>query len=76
MIESVLCIVSSLVSFMQTGYTVLHHAAQLGFHDAAKLLLEKQADANTVDKVGHSKTLFPFKFVLEPNVEPGLLVEF
>ena len=61
---------------MQTDYTVLHHAAQFGFHDAAKLLLEKQADANAVDKVGNSKILFPFKFVLELNVEPGFLVGF
>ena len=55
---------SALVSFMQTDRTVLHYAAELGFHDAAKLLLEKQADADAVDKVGNSKILFPFKVVL------------
>ena len=62
--ESLLCIMSSLVSFMQTNRTVLHYAAELGFHDAAKLLLAKQADANAVDKVGHSKILVCFKVVL------------
>ena len=55
---------SALVSSMQTDRSVLHYAAELGFHDAAKLLLEKQADANAVDKVGHSKIIFPFKVVL------------
>ena len=55
---------SALVSFMQTDRTVLHYAAECGFHDAAKLLLEKLADANAVDKVGNSKIIFPFKVVL------------
>ena len=36
---------------MQTDRTVLHYAAEFGFHDVAKLLLEKQTDANAVDKV-------------------------
>ena len=36
---------------MQTERTVLHYAAEFGFHDVGKLLLEKQIDANAVDKV-------------------------
>ena len=36
---------------MQTERTILHYAAEFGFHDVAKLLLEKQTDANAVDKV-------------------------
>ena len=56
--ESLLSIMSALASFMQTDRTVLHYAAELGFHDAAKLLLQKQADANAVDKVINSKSSF------------------
>ena len=61
---------SALVSLMQADRTVLHYAAELGFHDAAKLLLEKQADANAVDKVGYCKILFPLNLCL---ATPGLL---
>ena len=39
---------------MQTDRTVLHYAAELGFCDVAKVLLEKQADVNAIDKVVHS----------------------
>ena len=46
-------------SSMQTDRSVLHYAAEVGFHDAAKLLLQKQADANAVDKVVNSK-IYPF----------------
>ena len=40
---------------MQTDRTVLHYAAEFGFHNATNLLLEKQADANAVDKEVNSK---------------------
>ena len=43
---------------MQTDRSVLHYAAEVGFHDAAKLILEKQADANAVDKVVNSIILY------------------
>ena len=52
-------IYSALVSSMQTARTVLHYAAELGYHDAANSLLEKLADANAVDKVVNSKCALP-----------------
>ena len=38
---------------MQSGRTLLHFAAQLGYRAAVECLLEKKADADAKDKVNN-----------------------
>ena len=38
---------------MQSGRTLLHFAAELGYHEAVECLLEKKADADAKDKVNN-----------------------
>ena len=57
--------ISAVVFSMQKKRTVLHHAAECGFHNVVKLLLDKQTDADAVDEVGLST---PCNLQLQQNV--------
>ena len=41
-----------IVLLMQSGRTLLHHAAQYGSRNVVELLLANKADADASDKVG------------------------